>query len=128
MIANGHDTGARNNRVVSCGKNADGSWYARKQVTAVSLWNYYSAPEFRDNVITSTAGGMVVPDNSGNAIASNTYADPNNLSSSNNVSGNVFTNPCLVGGTISLTAEANERAVWAAKLSASGILPGNATN
>ncbi len=128
MIANGHDTVARNNRVVSCGKNADGSWYARKQVTAVSLWNYYSAPEFRDNVITSTAGGMVVPDNSGNAIASNTYADPNNLSSSNNVSGNAFTNPCLVGGTISLTAEANERAVWAAKLSASGILPGNATN
>ncbi len=124
MIANGHDITAQDNRVVSCGRNPDGSWYARKQVTAISLWNYYSAPDYSSNVITTTSGGMVVPDSNGNAVASDIYANSNDLTSGNNVSGNIFSDVCLSRGTLSLAPEAAERAAWAAKLDASGNTPG----
>ncbi len=126
MIADGHDVSARNNRVVSCGKNADGSWYARKQVTAVSVWNFYGAPAFTNNVITSTTGGIVVPDSNGNAVVSDSYINPDDASHSNSVSGNLFTNPCLMGGTINLAAEVGERGLWSAKLNETGNKPGNA--
>ena len=126
MIANGHDVTARNNRVVSCGRNPDGTWYARKQVTAVSFWNYYSAPHFMNNRITGTGGGMVVPDNNGVPVASDVYTNASDLTQGNSVTANSFTDPCLGSGAVSNQAETNERTLWTAKLNASGNTVGSA--
>ena len=125
MIANGHDIMAIANRVVSCGKDAGGKWYARKQVTAVGIWNYYSAPYFFNNLVTSTAGGMVVPDGNGTAVVSNTFAIPSDLLPNNSISGNLFTNPCFQVGSLELQAEQDERAYWGSKLNSQAEAPGD---
>ena len=40
-IASGHDVAARGNRVVSCGRDSSGDWFAMPFANAVSIWNYY---------------------------------------------------------------------------------------
>ena len=124
-IAAGHDVSATANRVVSCGITGTGTWYAWG-ASAVVIWNYYQSPEFYNNTITGTAGGMVGP---GTNKAPKVYdvwinaADQ--LDPGVSVSGSDFTDPCLVGGAISLQAEDNERAYWQAKIIAASELIGD---
>ncbi len=127
MIAGGHDILARGNRVVSCGQNGDGSWYALTQVTAVSLWNFYGAPSFFNNTITATGGGLVVPGPDGTPATSDIYANPTDIAQGNTVAGNHFTDPCLTAAGLNRSAESAERAAWTQKLNASGNSPGNLT-
>ncbi len=117
-ISNGHDVTAQANRVVSCAQNSSGTWYAAAGVDAVVLWNKSYSPSFYNNTITTTAGGMITPNASGNPVPSDSSANPVDLqTTSNSVGGNLFTDPCLVNGVLTLSAEDTERAFWANKLS-----------
>ena len=116
-ISNGHDITAQTNRVVSCGQSGSGSWYSKAGVDAIILWNHSASPNFYNNVITSTAGGLIVPNAAGNPASADTSANPVDLqTASNSISGNLFTDPCLTGGVLTLSAEDTERAYWANKL------------
>ena len=117
-ISNGHDVTAAGNRVVSCGQNSAGVWYTKAGVYAVVLWNKSNSPSFFDNSITTTAGGLLVPNAASNPVVADSSANPVDLqNASNSVSGNQFADPCLVGGVVTLSAEDTERAFWTNKLS-----------
>ncbi len=125
-ILNGHDILADGNRVVSCGQNNDGTWFSRAGVAAITLWDRSGAPSFYDNAVTNTGGGLVIPNTASRPVASNTVANPSNLlTPTNSVSGNSFTDPCLVNGTISLAAEDAERTAWSTKLIANAQMIGD---
>jgi hypothetical protein len=124
-IAAGHDISATANRVVSCGVTSAGNWYAWGS-NAVFLWNYYSSSQFYNNTITGTVGGMIGPGTNGAPTVFDVWANPPDLlDPGNSVSGNDFTDPCLVGGTVNLQAEDSERTFWAAKIAAAGELIGD---
>ncbi len=117
-IAYGHDITARNNRVVSCGVDAAGHVYAWGASAAV-IWNYYKSPQFTNNVITGTTGGMNAPAANGAMHATDAWHGPDaKPDSSNAIRDSNFTDPCLVNGKVNLQAEDAERAAWAAKLAA----------
>ena len=122
-LASGHDNSANANRVVSCGEDAQGNRYARNGVSAIAVWNYYGASNFTNNTITTTAGGLVSPDSHGNPIATDfsTVA----VTAPKSISGNLFTDPCLIGGVLNLAAEANERAFWTLKLGTHNVMLGD---
>ena len=125
-IGNGHNITARNNRVVSCGQDANGVWYAMPTATAIAIWNYYKAPNFYSNVITSTGGGMVVPVAQGTFAASNTFTNAvDTQDTSNSIAGNHFTDPCMVKGAINLAAETAEWSSWQTKLQTNGEILGD---
>jgi hypothetical protein len=86
---------------------------------AVVIWNYYKSPQFTNNVITGTTGGMAAPTSSGKLRAVDAWRSPdNNPDASNTIRDSHFTDPCMVGGKPNLQAEDQERAAWAAKLAA----------
>jgi hypothetical protein len=117
-IAYGHDIAARDNRVVSCGEDASGHLYAWG-ANAVVIWNYYKSPQFFNNTITSTTGGMIGPAPNHQFKAQDSWFNPaGNTDPSNAIRDNKFTDPCLVNGALNLHAEDAERANWAAKLAA----------
>jgi hypothetical protein len=113
------------NRIVSCGVTSSGNWYAWG-ANAIVIWNYYGSSQFYNNTITGTVGGMVGPGANGVPEAFDVWANPPDmLDPGNSVSGNDFTDPCLVGGAVNLQAESDERAFWAAKIAASDELVGD---
>jgi hypothetical protein len=124
-IAAGHDISATANRIVSCGVSSAGNWYAWG-ANAVVIWNYYQSSQFYNNTITGSVGGMVGPGTNGVPKAFDIWGNPPDmLDPGTSVSGNDFTDPCLVGGTVNLQAENNERAFWAAKTAAADELVGD---
>lgn len=127
-IAAGHDIVAKNNRVVSCGVNAAGKWFAMPFVNAVNVWNYYKAPQFDNITVEGTGGGMLRPSASGQPLEVDLWAQTSDLDATDSVANNAFTDPCIVNGQISRGAEDAERAAWTAKLAAAAITPGNQAN
>jgi hypothetical protein len=117
-IAYGHDITAQNNRVVSCGVDASGhvySWGAN----AVVIWNYYKSPQFYNNTITGTTGGMAGPAPNQKLRADDSWVNPaDNTNPINAISNSNFTDPCILNGVLNPHAEDVERASWAAKLAA----------
>lgn len=127
-IANGHDVTATGNRVVSCGQDASGNWYAASFAIGVYIWDVYGtgASLFYNNTVTDSAGGLVRPNSTGGAMDADSWGSATSLAyPGNSMSGNNFTNPCLVNGQINLAAEDAERAYWAAKVAAAGELIGD---
>jgi hypothetical protein len=122
-IASGHDNTASANRVVSCGKDTSGNWYSHTGASTVAIWNYYGAGNFNNNTVTATAGGMVAPDGNGLPVISDVASIP--VTGTNAITGNQFTDPCMVGGTLNLSAEDTERAYWASKLTTNNITLGD---
>ena len=128
VLNNGHDIAAIGNRIVSCGQGSDGIWFAMHFANAASIWDFYgSGPAlFYNNTVTETAGGLVRPNAEGKPMAADFWGNKLSMAyPGNSSSGNEFTNPCLSGGTLDLSAEDAERAYWAAKVSAAGELIGD---
>lgn len=124
-IASGHDIIAAGNHVVSCGIDAQGKWFAMPFVNAAILWNYYGAPDFYNNVIRNTQGGMLRPATDNTPAVADFWARVSDLDATDVYLQNAFSDPCLVNGQTSTQAEDAERAGWAAKLAAAGIVPGD---
>ena len=124
-IAAGHDIQATGNRVVSCGMNSAGNWYAFG-ASATVIWNYYGSKQFYNNSISGTDGGMVGPGPKSKPTAYDTWVNSSDVSDPGvSISGNNFTDPCLVGGAVNLQAEDAERAYWASKIAAADQLIGD---
>lgn len=128
-INNGHDITATGNRVVSCGQDSAGNWYAMSFVNAASIWDEYaSGPSlFYNNTVTATAGGFVRPNAKGNPMTADFWGSAQSMTyPGNSSSDNDFTNPCLVNnstssssnGQLNLAAEDAERANWIEKATA----------
>ena len=100
-----------------------GNWYARTNSAAIAIWNYYGGSNFNNNSITTTTGGVVAPDSNDNPVISDIA--PFALTGSNTISGNMFTDPCLASGTLTLAAEDTERLFWQTKLSNNHITLGD---
>ena len=124
-IAVGHDILAKKNRVVSCGIDGEGKWYAAPFVNAVVMWNYYGAPQFTNNRVDSTWGGMLRSAPDGTPMIVDAWARSADLNSTDRVQLGDFTDPCYPDGQLDLGAEDRERAYWQAKLSAAEITPGD---
>jgi hypothetical protein len=128
VIDNGHDVTAAGNRIVSCGQDAGGAWFAMSYANATSIWDFYkTGPSlFYNNTITDSAGGLVRPNSQDNPMAANFWGSSLSMTYPGNAStGNDFTNPCLVDGKLNLAAEDAERAYWAQKVAAGGELIGD---
>ena len=122
-IASGHDITAKDNRVVSCGVDTFGNAYARPGVAAVTMWNFYNAPNFYNNLITTTTGGVLNKNSAGQLVISDISAITTGPTVA--VTGNLFTDPCLLLGLPNPAAEDLERAYWAAKVLTNNILLGD---
>ena len=92
-------------------------------MVAAALWNYYGATNFINNTITATTGGMVSPDSNSLPVISD-QATIGPVGNSTN-GGNLFTDPCLPGGSLDLAAEDVERAFWSNKLATNHITLGD---
>lgn len=124
-IAAGHDISATGNRVVSCGMTSSGNWYAWG-ANAVMIWNVYSSTQFYNNTITTTAGGMVVPNSSNAPVAHDIWVNPPDKSDPGiSTAGNEFTDPCLTSSGVALQAEDTERTFWSSKIATAGELIGD---
>ena len=132
-IAYGHDVTAENNRVVSCGMTSEknaygylGNWYSWG-AGAATIWNYYGTPNFYNNTIRGTFGGMLGPPQSKNMPqVSDAWMNPaDQADPSNAITDSNFTDPCLSGKKVDLTAEDTERSFWASKVVAAGQLIGD---
>ena len=121
-IANGHDVTATGNSVVSCGQDSSGRYYTSGG-SAVTLWNFYKNPNFYHNSITGTTGGMVVPNASGKPVISD--ASGITLDATNTITGNQFTDPCMVAGIVTPAAEDTARTAWTARLKTNGVSVGD---
>ena len=124
-IAVGHNIVARNNRVVSCGIDSAGNWFAMPFVNAVVVWNYYGAPDFGDITVEGTGGGVLRPSATDQPMIVDVWARTSDLNATDSINSNAFTDPCLQNGQLYLQAEDDERAAWAAKLAAASITPGD---
>ena len=124
-IASGHNIVAEGNRVVSCGRNANGTWFAMPYANAVSIWNYKNSSQFYDNRIETTAGGLVRPNTNNTPMTADSWIYGPDMTDNNALEEQKFTDPCIVNGQLSLQAEANERAFWASKVNASRSLIGD---
>jgi hypothetical protein len=115
-IAAGHDISVTDNSIVSCGKDTSGAWIATTYALATSMWNAYKTSVYFNNSISGTTGGLVRPNASGNPAVANMWA-PSASANLNNTAGiNHFTNPCMVGGDMTLDPENAEYQTWVAKL------------
>ena len=124
-IASGHDVHASGNRVVSCGVTAQGSWYAMPYANALVLWNYRGIPNFSNNVISATAGGMLRQNQNGRPLVVDGWANTPDLTAGNSLGNNDFTDPCYPGGKLNLAAEDTERSYWKTKVISSGVKLGD---
>lgn len=123
-IAVGHDILADRNRVVSCGMDAQGKWFAMPFVNAVVLWNDYGAPHFNNIVVRGTRGGLLKPDAKSQPTSGDLWARASDLDATDSYTKNHFTDPCMLDGAVDLQAEDGERIRWATKLTAADIFPG----
>jgi hypothetical protein len=124
-IANGHDITAVGNRIVSCGQDGSGNWFAMPFAVGVYIWDAYGAGPslFYNNTVTGSAGGLVRPSSNGNPAASDFWGSATSMTYPGNaVVNNDFTDPCLArgqaNGRLNLAAETAERAYWTAKVTA----------
>jgi hypothetical protein len=125
-IANGHDVTAIANRVVSCGQDNSGAWFAVPSANAAFLWNAYNSMDFYNNTITGTSGGLVRPSPNNTPMIADIWAPESSLSlPGNSIGTNEFTDPCLSEGVLNLQGEDAERAFWTAKVSAENQLIGD---
>lgn len=127
-IDNGHDITAIGNRVVSCGQDASGNWYAANFANAASIWDGYGTGPtlFYNNSVSGTAGGLVRPNSESGPMIADFWADATSMTyPGNSVSENDFTDPCLSGGTLDLAAESAEAAYWTQKVSAANQVIGD---
>ncbi len=123
-IANGHDVTVKANRVVSCGRDAAGNTYTQYGPSAIGLWNYYKAPNFYNNSITTTSGGLVAVTQTGAPVVNDVLALT--IDSTDVITGNTFSDPCMgPAGVLNLEAEDAERTYWATKLKVNAILLGD---
>lgn len=122
-IATGHDIAATGNRIVSCGLDAQGSWFAAPFANAITVWNYYSIPDFGNINIQQTAGGMLRPASDGSPMVADVWVG----SPAPNVSvpAQNFTDPCIARGVLTLSAEDDERSFWQSKLSQNHVTLGD---
>ncbi len=132
VISNGHDVTASGNRIVSCGQDAPGAWFAMTYANAASIWDeYQSGPAlFFNDTVTASAGGLVIPNAQDKPVAADFWGSALSMTyPGNSASGNDFTDPCLSTyastGTLNLAAEDAERAYWIAKAAAAGELIGD---
>jgi hypothetical protein len=124
-IAAGHDVTATANRIVSCGMNNAGTWYAWG-ANGIVIWNYYGSTQFYNDTITGTVGGMVGPGTNNTPTAFDAWGNPPDmLDPGNSIAGNDFTNPCLTSSGVNLQAEDAERAFWTSKTSSANELIGD---
>jgi hypothetical protein len=103
----------------------NGTWFAMPFANAVSIWNYYNSSGFYNNVISGTNGGLVRPNTNNTALIADSWINPPDATNGNTLADESFTNPCMVNGQVNLQAEANERANWAARVSATQALIGD---
>ena len=122
-IATGYNVAVKQNRVVSCGKDAAGDWIAMPFVNAVVVWNYYGTSVFLNNTVQATQGGMVRPSSTGTAQVADLWSASTGLNATDVLGPNQFTDPCVVSGEGS-SAEDAERNFWQGKLAAAHITPG----
>jgi hypothetical protein len=130
-IANGHDVTVIGNRVVSCGQDASGQWFAASFALGVYLWDAYgSGPSlYYNNAVTATAGGFVRPNSAGAPMAADAWASSLSVTYPGNwMAGNDFTDPCFVNGQLNLAAEDAERNYWATKVANAGEQIGDQHN
>lgn len=115
-IAAGHDIVMTDNRVVSCGRDSSGRWYAGPFGNASAIWNIRNATHFFNNHIGGTTGGLVRPDASGHPVIANAWAPETAAAAHNSLSGN-FEGPCK---NFSRPGEADQRewSSWKAKVAA----------
>jgi nitrous oxidase accessory protein NosD len=132
VIDNGHDVTVTGNRIVSCGQDASGAWFAMNYANATSIWDSYaSGPSlFFNDTVTASAGGLVIPNAQGKPAAADFWGSALSMTyPGNSASGNDFTNPCLSTyastGSLNFAAEDAERAYWIAKAAAAGELIGD---
>ncbi len=124
-VASGHDVTARANRVVSCGQNTGGDWFAMSFVNAEVMWNYAGSSEFYNNTIDSTSGGMVRPNTDSAPMIADSWVYLPDLINNNSITNESFSDPCFVNGQIDLNAEDAERSAWASKVASAGVLIGD---
>ena len=124
-VASGHDVTARANRVVSCGQNSSGDWFAMPFVNAEIMWNYTGSSQFYNNTIDSTSGGVIRPNTNGTPMVADTWVYPPDLINNNSIINESFSDPCFVNGQINLAAEDAERSAWADKVASAGVLIGD---
>ena len=127
-VASGHDVTARANRVVSCGQDSSGNWFAMPFVNAEIMWNYTGASQFYNNIIENTSGGMVRPNTNNTPMVADTWANPPDVINNNSIINESFSDPCFVNGQLDLAAEDAERSAWAAKVASAGVLIGDQHN
>jgi hypothetical protein len=124
-ISSGHNIVATGNRVVSCGLNTNGTWFAMPFANAVSIWNYYGSAQFDNNTISGTVGGLVRPGSSGSAIIADSWINPPDAANGNTLSSEAFANPCIVNSQVNMQAETAERNYWSSKVAAARELIGD---
>lgn len=130
-IANGHDVTVTGNRVVSCGQDASGHWFAASFALGVYLWDAYGSGPSRyyNNTVTGTAGGLVRPNASGSPMAADAWASGLSVTYPGNwMAGDDFTDPCFVNGQLNLAAEDAERNYWTTKVTNAGEQIGDQHN
>jgi hypothetical protein len=127
-IAAGHDISVSANRVVSCGVNSNGSWYAAPFVNAVVVWNYYGDAQFSNIAVQGTIGGMARPDGNGNAMVADIWVRTSDLDATDKMGAQSFTDPCFTGSFPNANAEAGERTYWQNKLSSNNVAVGDQHN
>jgi hypothetical protein len=124
-IGAGHDISVRSNRIVSCGKDSNGTWLAGQNGSALGMWNYYNTNQYYNNLISGNSGGIIVQDANGQPINSDYYIPSVSVALNDVVIDNSMDHPCWVNGTLSQAAEANERTSWEQRVKDSGIVLGD---
>ena len=114
----GHDISATNNSIVSCGKDASGSWMATTSAIGVAMWNGYHSKVFFNNSISGTSGGLVRPNKDGRAETADAWTPDASATAGNVVGKHAFTDPCVTVGNTTLAPELKEYAKWVEKLKA----------
>ncbi len=124
-IASGHDIAVNANRVVSCGVNSNGSWYAAPFVNAIVVWNYYGDTQFSNIAVQGTIGGMARPNANSKPMVADLWVRTPDLDATDTIGAQAFTDPCFAGGFPNTNAEAAERSYWQSKLSSNNISVGD---
>jgi hypothetical protein len=124
-LAAGHDITAKGNHIVSCGRDAQGNWYAMPFTNGIDMFNIYLSPLYGNNVITTTTGGLVRPTAELTPQIADIAAGAEPAALDSSMAGNLFSDPCLVNGVLDLSAEQAERNLWAKELKKNKILLGD---
>jgi hypothetical protein len=125
-LAYGHDITVTGNRVVSCGVDSSGNWYEGLSGVAFGMSNW-NLPNFYNNHITGSTGGLVRPVSVGGApMEADTWTPAVSVADNNSMTGSAFDDPCWTSSTtVSNQAEIAERAAWSAKVAKAGQVLGD---